>query len=430
MDTQLDSPAGGASRSCDELDVTVIVPTYCEAENLPVLVPLVAAALEEAGLRGEILVVDDNSPDDTPRICDRLAEEFPVRLLVRTTNRGLSPAVVDGMRQARGEVLVVMDADLSHPPKKVPALVAALAGGEADFVIGSRYVSGGGTDDDWGLFRWLNSQGATLLARPLTSARDPMAGFFALRADTFRKAQNLDPIGYKIGLELLVKAGCRRVCEVPIQFRDRLHGESKLSLREQWNYLRHLRRLYVFRLGRLARPLQFVLVGSTGMVVDLALFATLLAVLPLHFARAIAIGLAMTWNFLLNRRFTFPDANRKSIVGQYILFCLSCLLGAIVNWGVSVGLCELLPFFDRWKLLAAAIGVLTGTAFNYVLSCRLAFGTPVDGRIGRRASFELNGLDDDASPNTLRSHERPRQDESHRAGNSESAEKAESVREG
>lgn len=363
------------SASCELLSVSVIVPTYRESENLPVLVPRVAAALAEAGVDGEILIVDDNSPDDTQRVCADLARNYPVRLLVRTTNRGLSPAVVAGMQQARGELLLVMDADLSHPPEKIPALVEALQSGQTDFVIGSRYIAGGGTDDDWGWFRWLNSRVATLLAWPLTSARDPMAGFFALRAETFRQADKLDPIGYKIGLELLVKGGCRHVREVPIQFRDRLHGESKLNLREQLNYLRHLRRLYLYKLGHAGRLLQFVLVGSTGMIVDLVLYALLLSVVPLQVARGLAIWLAMSWNFVLNRRLTFADADDKPLWGQYLLFCLSCSVGAIVNWGVSVGLTEMLPVFDRWKLLAAVVGVLTGTAFNYILSCRLAFGT-------------------------------------------------------
>jgi dolichol-phosphate mannosyltransferase len=359
------------------VDVSVIVPTYREAENLPILVPRVARALAEAGLDGEILIVDDNSPDETRRVCAELADRYPLRLVVRTTNRGLSPAVVAGMQQAAGDILLVMDADLSHPPEKIPELIETLRSEQTDFVIGSRYVPGGGTDDEWGWFRWLNSQAATLMAWPLTSARDPMAGFFALRAQTFRNAAKLDPIGYKIGLELLVKGGCRHVREVPIQFRDRLHGESKLSFKEQLNYLRHLRRLYVYKLGHAGRLFQFVLVGSTGMVVDLLVYALALSILPLQAARGLAIWLAMSWNFLLNRRLTYSDADRKPIWGQYVLFCLSCSLGAIVNWGVSVGLTEMIPLFDRWKLLAAMVGVLTGTIFNYVLSCRVAFGTPL-----------------------------------------------------
>lgn len=232
------------------VDVSVIVPTYREAENLPVLVPRVAAALEQASLRGEIIVVDDNSPDATEQVCSQLAAQYPVRLEVRKHDRGLSSAVLHGMRLATGEVLVVMDADLSHPPESIPELVRVLKADDTDFVIGSRYVRGGSTADDWGLFRWLNSKVATLLAWPLTSVSDPMAGFFAIRRSLFETGTHLDPIGYKIALELIVKCHCKYVREVPIAFTNRLHGESKLTFKEQVNYIRHLKRLYGYKIGR------------------------------------------------------------------------------------------------------------------------------------------------------------------------------------
>lgn len=233
-------------------ELSIVVPTYREAENLPLLVPRIASALRDAGLSHEILVVDDASPDATLDVCARLADEYPVRLVVRSGERGLAGAVLFGMNQARGEILVVMDADLSHPPEKIPELAAAVRDG-ADFVLGSRYVPGGGTDDAWGVWRWINSKAATLLARPITAVRDPMAGFFAMKRSRFLAADRLDPIGYKIGLELLVKCDCRDVREVPIHFRAREHGESKLDLKEQVNYLRHLARLYRYLLVRRMR---------------------------------------------------------------------------------------------------------------------------------------------------------------------------------
>jgi dolichol-phosphate mannosyltransferase len=232
-----------------DCDVSVIVPTYCEGTNLPLLIPRIAAAFAAAGLHGEIVVVDDDSPDDTVAVCQELARQYPLRLLVRKQVRGLAGAVLHGMRQAQGTVLVAMDADLSHPPERIPALVEAVRSGAADFAIGSRYVAGGRTEASWGLGRWLNSRIATLLARPLTAARDPLAGFFALRRATFLAGAPFDPVGFKIGLELLVKCGCRQVKEVPITFHDRQRGRSKLSFQERINYLRHLGRLYAFRLG-------------------------------------------------------------------------------------------------------------------------------------------------------------------------------------
>jgi len=227
--------------------ISVIVPTYCEAANLTELATRLFAALTHECGDAELIVVDDNSPDETESVCEQLARTFPLRLIVRKNERGLSSAVIAGMRAARGELLIVMDADVSHPPESVPELVAALENPRTDFVIGSRYVPGGSTDESWGLFRYLNSRFATHLAAPLTKTADPMAGFFGLRRETFECVTELNPIGYKIGLELMVKCGCVNTVEVPIHFANRKQGTSKLSLREQLNYLRHLVRLYDFR---------------------------------------------------------------------------------------------------------------------------------------------------------------------------------------
>lgn len=227
--------------------LSVIVPTFCEADNLPELAERLFSSVTQEPYDTELIIVDDNSPDETRSICQALSQRFPVRLHVRTTERGLSSAVIEGIRNATGEILVVMDADLSHPPEAVPELVAALENPLTDFVIGSRYVRGGSTDEDWGILRFLNSKLATLLATPLTRAADPMAGFFGLRRETFEAAEQLNPIGYKIGLELMIKCRCERVVEVPIHFANRKCGTSKLTFREQLNYIRHLARLYAFQ---------------------------------------------------------------------------------------------------------------------------------------------------------------------------------------
>jgi len=356
--------------------VSVIIPAYREAENLPVIIPRLSAALRNANLEAEIVVVDDYSGDGTTEVCAELAKQYPLRLETRQKERGLSSAVLHGLRRAKGDVLIVMDADLSHPPEKVPELVQALDEADVDFVLGSRYIPGGGTDEDWGVARWLNSKVATLMARPFTQAADPMAGFFALRRTTFRRADDeheLNPIGYKIGLELIVKCGCRRVQEVPIQFSNRLHGQSKLSLREQLNYMRHLGRLGEYKLRHLPRLLKFGFVGATGSGVDLAAFALVLLVLPVPLARAVAIWVAMTWNFYWNRRWTFFDSHRHSVLGQYLMFCGACLIGAIVSWGTSVGLWHLIPFFNAYPLIAAIIGIIGGTLFNFVASSLFVF---------------------------------------------------------
>jgi dolichol-phosphate mannosyltransferase len=361
------------TRATDACSVSVIVPTYCEAENLAVIVPLIARGVDAAGISGEIIVVDDNSPDETRRVCTELARTVPLRLIVRKEERGLSSAVVCGMQNARGDVFVVIDADLSHPPEKIADLWVAVHSGEADFVIGSRYVPGGSTEEGWGVFRWVNSKVATCLARPLTSVRDPMAGFIAIRRETFARATHLDPVGYKIGLELMVKCQCTKVREIPIAFKRRLHGESKLTVQEQINYLRHLKRLYEYKLGGFAQPAQFAVIGSTGVVIDLSTFTILLLALDPSIARAIAIWVAMSWNFWLNRRLTFSDFRHRPLLRQYALFCVSCLAGALVNWSLFYELHSRLVFFAMRPRLAALAGIAGGTVFNYLASKYLAF---------------------------------------------------------
>ncbi len=232
------------------VDASIIVPTYREAENLRVLVPRIAAAMQGRPGTYEIIVVDDDSRDGTPDAIADLAPTYPVRVITRVGERGLSSAVIRGFQEARGRYLVCMDADLSHPPEASPRLLDTLSDPAVDFVIGSRYVPGGGTDQHWGLLRRLNSRVATWLARPFTSARDPMAGFFALPAQVLARAEALNPIGFKIGLELIVKCGCQNVREVAIHFADRTRGQSKLSARQQVHYLRQLVGLAWFKLNR------------------------------------------------------------------------------------------------------------------------------------------------------------------------------------
>jgi len=227
--------------------LSIIVPTFREAESLPALIDRVAALRQQAGLELELLIVDDDSQDGTEALIAARSERW-LELFVRREDRGLSQAVLFGLARARGQTLVVMDADSSHPPEVIPLMLAALHDG-ADFVLGSRYVAGGTTAAGWGLFRYLNSKIATYLARPLTSVTDPMSGFFALPRSVFARAENPSPLGYKIGLELLVRCRCQNVREIPIHFSNREHGESKLTVHQQLLYLRHLARLYRFRFG-------------------------------------------------------------------------------------------------------------------------------------------------------------------------------------
>lgn len=356
------------------LQLSIIVPTYCEADNLTVLIPRVNRVLTEAELDAEIIVVDDDSPDETIQVCEELAEICPLRLITRKNERGLSTAVIAGLNAASGGILLVMDADLSHPPEKIPELVSALNQRQADFVIGSRYVEGGTTDQSWGWFRKWNSRVATWLSRPFTSARDPLAGFFAIKRQTYLKAhQILNPVGYKIGLELIVKCRCRNVVEIPIEFTDRVAGSSKLSFKEQLRYLKHLKRLFDFKYQNYAYFTQFALIGLTGVFVNLQMLALLSNWLISPIAVALAIWTSMSTNFLLNRNITFSYARHKPFLKQYLSYCGSCLTGAVFNWLTTMVLSRSFQFFEKRILLAAFIGILVGMGFNFLLCRYLVF---------------------------------------------------------
>ena len=228
--------------------ISIVVPTYEEAENLPHLSRAIADVLMPQGIEYELIVVDDDSKDGSEEICAELAKEHPVRIIVRKGERGLATAVIHGMTEATGEILVVMDADLSHPASTIPEMVSRLRTGASDFVLGSRYIPGGTIHDDWTLFRRMNSMVPVLMARPLCPLKDPMSGFFAIRRADMPDPRILRPVGYKVALEIFVKGGFVAPQEVPIHFADRQYGESKLTLTEQLRFLHHLTRLYRFKL--------------------------------------------------------------------------------------------------------------------------------------------------------------------------------------
>jgi dolichol-phosphate mannosyltransferase len=231
-----------------QLKFTIVVPTYKEAGGIERLIVTLADVFKRNTLDGEIVVVDDNSPDGTGDIVERLASEgYPVRCLHRAGKMGLSSGVIEGWKFARpdSEALGAMDADFSHDANAIPAMVSALTDGY-DLAIGSRYVKGGGIED-WPLQRKITSLVAIALAKPLTPVRDITSGYFLVRRRSLEGVE-LDPIGFKIGLEVIAKARYKRAIEVPYVFTDRVAGTSKLNGNEIGNYLRQLVRIYRGRL--------------------------------------------------------------------------------------------------------------------------------------------------------------------------------------
>jgi dolichol-phosphate mannosyltransferase len=231
-------------------ELTMVIPTYNERERLAELAEALLSAAAAAGIALELVIVDDNSPDGTGAVADELARTRPIRVVHRSGKLGLGTAVVAGFREASAPVVGVMDADFSHPPALVPAMLAAFRGTGTDVLVASRYIPGGRTPN-WPFSRRLMSRTACLLARPLSPIRDAASGFFLIRRSIAERVE-IKAGGFKICLELIVRGWPTRLAEMPYQFEDREQGESKMSLREGAGYLMQSRDLYLlrFRTGR------------------------------------------------------------------------------------------------------------------------------------------------------------------------------------
>jgi dolichol-phosphate mannosyltransferase len=337
---------------------SIVVPTYNESDNLPKLIPRLCAAAQDI----EIVVVDDASTDGTAEVARKLAEKYPVRVVERKGERGLSTAVLRGIQEARGEICVVMDADLSHPPEAVPKLIQALQAG-AQVAVGSRYVPGGDIDE-WPFFRRLASKAGTLLSRPLTPVRDPMAGFFCLNKGLLEGLE-LKPRGFKILLEILARSGATAITEVPIHFEDRAAGLSKFSGRERHEFLKQIWTLYLDLNAWPWRVTKFLATGALGILPDVAvlnLFVRVTGGNP-KLGAIVSGFVAMTFNYTINRLWTFR-AWKHPLVSSYLKY----VAGALGGVGIKVGVIALLPWmpYNYSNLL----GIVAGTISNYLM-CQL-----------------------------------------------------------
>lgn len=229
------------------LKFSIVIPTYNEAGGIERLLRELNQLFVQNSLDGEVIVVDDNSPDGTGAIVDRLSSEMPVRCLHRPGKLGLSSGVIDGWKFARpdSQALGAMDADFSHDINILPKMVQALESGYG-LAVGSRYVPGGGITN-WPAKRIITSKVACMLAQPLTRIKDITSGYFLVKREALEGVE-LDPIGFKIGLEVIAKAHYGKALEVPYVFTDRIVGQSKMNQKEIFNYLKQLRKLYAARL--------------------------------------------------------------------------------------------------------------------------------------------------------------------------------------
>ncbi|MCI3272735.1 glycosyltransferase [Streptomyces cylindrosporus] len=364
---ELGDPAVRGAEVAEPGAVTIVVPTYNESANIRQLLHQITESVPTR-LPCEVVFVDD-STDDTPEVIQEAAKDcpFPVTLLHREEPvGGLGGAVVEGMKAAGSDWIVVMDGDCQHPPSLVPELVATGERAHAGLVVASRYIKGGSRAGLAGSYRVAVSRGATWLTKSLFPRRlhgisDPMSGFFAIRRSDIT-ADALKPLGYKILLELAVRSRPRQVTEVPFVFQDRFAGESKSSAQEGFRFLRHL--IGLRTASPVARMVGFGLIGASGFLPNLVGLWALMA-LGLHYvpAEILANQLGVAWNFVLVEHLLFRDRrrhrNRWDRAGRFAL---------LANADLVLRIPLIALFVDR-----LGMGALSATALALVTTFVLRF---------------------------------------------------------
>ncbi|MBM3911341.1 MAG: glycosyltransferase family 2 protein [Thaumarchaeota archaeon] len=371
--------------------VSIIVPTYNESQNILSILKSIEDNLPKNS-PVETIVVDDNSPDGTGNIVEeyiktvKKATGYTVGVIRRKAKEGLSSAILKGIEGAKGQTIVVMDSDRSHPPDIIPKMVDTLANSECDIVVASRYVKGGSVSG-WSVKRKLISKVATKIAQQGLGVgqKDPLSGFFAFKRNIL-DGLKLDAIGYKMLLEILVKTKGVRVKEIPYTFTNRMQGESKLGTSTVFDYLRSVWKLYRYgalqrkqekrvSIRFLSKAARFYTVGAFGLAVNYLIslvFATGITSFWYLHANLIGIIASMTTNFVLNKTWTFEDRDftpRRTLV-QYGKFVGFSSVGALVQLGLVFYLVENYSLMYPQALILAVIAAAFG---NFVLNKKWTF---------------------------------------------------------
>lgn len=351
--------------------ISVILPTYKERENLDELFQRINSSLTKQDY--EIILVDDNSPDGTAKKARELSENYPIKVFVRKQDFGLAKSVIKGFKEADGDHIVVMDADLQHPPEKIPKLLEELD--ENDLAIGSRFKESKSVEG-WSLKRKLLNRGSAIPAKIVMwpmQISDPMSGFFAFNSENVN-FDDLHPEGFKVLLEVLHRNNLE-FSEVQFEFKDRKNGESSLDLAAIVEYMEHVGVILFDRLGfkqskRLVNAGEFMIVGGTGVLVNSVIFLTAIHY-GFHYSISGALAFlgALQWNFFWNREITFSKST-KSFKHQYLYFFLVNLGGFLLY---ELLLFILIGGFNLWKPLANILAIFGGFIWNFFGSEKLAF---------------------------------------------------------
>ena len=364
--------------------LSLVIPTFNEAANLAKLIHILVELLnQEIGDRYELIVVDDDSPDQTWKYAQELTEQYPqLRVICRQQEKGLATAVIRGWQVARGEILGVIDADLQHPPEVLLKLYAEIERG-ADLSVASRHLEGGGVSD-WQMGRRILSRGAqiiglAILPEVIGQLSDPMSGYFLVRRSAIAGHQ-LKPTGYKILIEVMARGSVKWLAEVSYVFQERKAGASKVTSKQYWQYLQHLIQLR-FDLWQIKRFLRFGIVGFSGVFVDMILLYLLSDPNSLGWgltrSKILASEVAIINNFIWNDAWTFADFAKQQRgwskrFKRFLKFNAVCLIGLALNVVILNFFFNLLfANLEYGRYLANLIAIAAVTIWNFWFNLKL-----------------------------------------------------------
>ncbi len=342
------------------MDLSIVIPTYNEKENIQRIIESIFDIFAGNRIDGEVIIVDDNSKDGTGEIVEVLKSKYKnLKVIHRPGKLGLSSAVLDGWKIAESEILGVMDADLSHPVEKIPEMFSYFP--KADLVIGSRYVKNGKILG-WNLKRKAMSRFAIFLSRPFTRVKDTMTGYFMVKRSCLI-GKKLNPRGFKILLEVLIKSNCRKIREVPIIFVNRIKGKSKASLKEIFYYLINLVG-YIPYSKAIKEFFKFAYIGLMGTVLNLFILHFFTEFLGIYYIYSAVVGfvIAATHNYVLNKIWTFEERIR----GKFFIKGIQFFIVSLVALGVNISLLYFFTeFLKIYYLISQAIAILITLFVNF-----------------------------------------------------------------
>jgi dolichol-phosphate mannosyltransferase len=368
-ETRIESRPSIAALRSAPVELSIVVPTFKERDNVSLLVDRLKAVL--AGITWEVIFVDDDSPDSTAdRVRFMAQADARVRCIQRIGRRGLSTACIEGILSSSAPYVAVMDADLQHDEQILPQMLELLRQNQCDVVVGSRYVTGGSIGN-WDSSRARISAFANWLSRMVCRVEiaDPMSGFFMLKRPVFdASVRKMSGQGFKILLDLLASSPVPvKVKELPYEFRERRFGDSKLDTLVAWEFFMLVADKLIGHIVPVRFAL-FALIGGLGVLVHFAVLWYAFKVRNLAFdhSQTLAVVVAMTSNFFLNNLFTYRDMRLKGwrLIRGILTFYLICALGAVANVGIAA---YLFAADQKWWL-AGFVGVLVGAVWNYAVS--------------------------------------------------------------